>query len=102
MQDPQFFAAEAEGYFKVPETGTWQFSSLYDEVWIDGRLVIDNRGEIKKNFRHDGALVLEKGIHHVKVVFLSNVNGGWTTARNKGEVLTRLVGTEKWKNLSIR
>jgi hexosaminidase len=102
MQDPKFFAAEAEGYFKVPETGTWQFSSLYDEVWIDGRLLIDNRGEIKKNFRHDGALVLEEGIHHVKVVFLSNVNGGWTTARNKGEVLTRLVGTEKWKNLSIR
>jgi hexosaminidase len=64
--------------------------------------MIDNRGEIKKNFRHDGALVLEKGIHHVKVVFLSNVNGGWTTARNKGEVLTRLVGTEKWKTLSIR
>ena len=102
MQDPKFFAAEAEGYFKVADTGTWQFSSLYDEVWIDGRLLIDNRGEIKKNFRHDGALVLEKGIHHIKVIYLSNVNGGWTTARNKGEVLIRRPGTEKWRNIDIR
>ena len=102
MQDPKFFAAEAEGFFKVSDTDAWQFSSLYDEVWIDGRLVVDNRGDIKKNFRHDGSLVLEKGIHHVKVVYLSNVNGGWTTARNKGEVLVRRAGTEKWRNIDIR
>ncbi|MBQ7710124.1 MAG: family 20 glycosylhydrolase [Bacteroidales bacterium] len=102
MQDPQFFAAEAEGYFKVPSTGTWYFSSVYDEVWIDGRLVVDNRGEIKKNFRHDGSLVLRKGIHHVKVVFLSNVNGGWTTARNKGEVLLRRSPEDKWVNIEIK
>ena len=101
MQDPKFFAAEAEGYFKVSSTGTWYFSSVYDEVWIDGRLLVDNRGEIKKNFRHDGSLVLEKGIHHIKVVFLSNVNGGWTTGRNKGEVLIRKSPEEKWKNIEI-
>jgi len=99
MQDPQFFAARAEGYFSVPSTGTWFFSSLYDEVWVDGRLVVDNRGEIKKNFRHDGTLVLEEGLHHLRVVFLSNVNGGWTTARNKGEVLIRGAGTTEWKSL---
>ncbi len=64
--------------------------------------MVDNRGEIKKNFRHDGSLVLEKGIHHVKVVFLSNVTGGWTTARNKGEVLVRRAGTGKWRNIDIR
>ena len=101
MQDPQFFAAEAEGYFKVSSTDTWYFSSLYDEVWIDGRLVVDNRGEIKKNFRHDGSLVLRKGYHHVRVVFLSNVNGGWTTARNKGEILMHRAGQEKWKNMEF-
>ena len=101
MQDPPFFAAEAEGYFKVPSTGTWYFSSVYDEVWIDGRLVVDNRGEIKKNFRHDGSLVLRRGTHHVKVVFLSNVNGGWTTARNKGEVLLRRSPEDKWVNIEI-
>ena len=101
MLDPKFFAAEAEGYFKVDSTDTWYFSSLYDEVWIDGRLVVDNRGEIKKNFRHDGSLVLGAGIHHIKVLFLSNVNGGWTTARNKGEVLVRSHPEDKWCNINI-
>ena len=101
MQDPRFFAAQAEGYFKVPATDTWCFSTLYDELWIDGRLVVDNRGEIRKNFRHDGSLVLEKGLHHVRVVFLSNVNGGWTTARNKGEVLLRRPGDDKFHSMKL-
>lgn len=99
MQKPQFFAAEAEGYFKVSSTDTWYFSTLYDELWIDGRLVVDNRGEVKKNYRHDGTLVLEEGIHHFRLVFLSNVTGGWITARNKGEVLTRKAGSDDWKSL---
>lgn len=102
MTDPHFFAAEAEGYFKVPQTDAWYFSSLYDEVWIDGRLVVDNRGEIKKNFRHDGMLVLEEGLHHIRVVFLSNVNGGWTTARNKGEVLMKNGQFETWRNIILQ
>ena len=99
MQKPQFFAAEAEGYFKVSSTDTWYFSTLYDELWIDGRLVVDNRGEVKKNYRHDGTLVLEEGIHHYRLVFMSNVTGGWITARNKGEVLTRKAGSNDWKSL---
>ena len=48
------------------------------------------------------AKLRQMGIHHVKVVYLSNVNGGWTTARNKGEVLVRRAGTEKWRNIDIR
>jgi len=99
MQNPTFYAAEAEGYFKVSSTDTWYFSTLYDELWIDGRLVVDNRAEVKKNYRHDGTLVLEKGLHHFRLVFLSNVNGGWTTARNKGEVLVRRAGAHDWKSL---
>ena len=99
MQNPVFFAAEAEGYFTVPSTDTWYFSTLYDELWIDGRLVVDNRGEIKKNYRHDGTLVLEEGVHHFRLVFLSNVNRGWITARNRGEVLIRGAGTSEWKSL---
>jgi hexosaminidase len=102
MQDPHFFAAEGEGYFQVPQTDAWSFSSLYDEVWIDGRLVIDNRGEVRKNFRHDGMLVLEKGVHHIRVVFLSNVVGGWTTARNKGEVLMKQAQNETWRNIILQ
>ena len=99
LQHAQFYAAEAEGYVKIPRSGVWYFSTLLDQLWIDGRLVVDNRGEIKKNYRKDGTLVLKKGLHSIKVVFLSNVNGGWYSARNKGEVLMREASDPEFHSL---
>ena len=84
-----FYAAQATGYIQIPKDGVWYFSTVFDQLWIDGEKVIDNGAEVKKHSRHDNSLALAKGLHSIKVVFLSNVHGGWITARNKGEILYR-------------
>lgn len=86
-----FYAAEATGYIKVPEDGIYVLSTLFDQLWIDGEKLIDNGNEVKKHSRRDAGIALGKGYHPVTVRFLSNVRGGWTTARNRGEVLLRKV-----------
>lgn len=97
----RFYASKAEAYFSVPETGVYVFSSDCDQVFIDGALVIDNSGEVKRFSRHDGGVALEKGCHSVEVVFISNVIGGWTSLRNKSEVYIRPVSSEKSQLISI-
>ena len=97
----RFYAVRAEGFFQAPKTGTYRFSSDCDQVWIDGKLLIDNGEEVKRFSRHDAELVLEKGVHSVKVVYLYNVVGGWNSIRNKTEVLVRKPEEDSFKSLSL-
>lgn len=97
----RFYGAVAEGYFKVSHTDVYRFSSDCDQVWIDGRLLIDNGAEVKRYSRHDTEIALEKGPHAVKVIFLFNVGGGWNTIQNKTDVQIRRYGTADWKSLKI-
>lgn len=97
----KFYAAEAEGWFNVPETGVYRFSSDTDRVWIDGELAVDNAGEVKRYSRHDCELALEKGRHKVKVLFIYNVVGGWNSLRYKPEVLMRTGKDGKFKSITI-
>ena len=91
MTGLNFYAAEASGYIKVPEDGVYVLSTLFDQLWVDGEKLIDNGREVKKHSRQDAGIALGKGYHPVTVRFLSNVRGGWTTARNRGEILIRKV-----------
>ena len=99
MTGMNFYAAEATGYIKLSRADVYVFSTVFDQLWIDGVKVVDNGSDVKKHSRHDGSIALEKGLHSVKVVFLSNVHGGWTTARNRGEVLYRRVGEQDFHTL---
>ena len=89
MMGLNFYAAEASGYIKVPEDGVYVLSTIFDQLWVDGEKLIDNGREVKKHSRQDAGIPLGKGYHQVTVRFLSNVRGGWTTARNRGEILIR-------------
>ena len=91
MMGLNFYAAEATGYVNIPKDGVYVFSTVFDQLWLDGEKLIDNGGEVKKHSRHDSSVALAKGLHPIKVRFLSNVQGGWTTARNRGEILYRRV-----------
>lgn len=71
------YAAIAEGYINVPEDGVYYLSSRLDQLWIDNKLVISNEGEVKATSTHDTSMALAKGLHPVKMVFLSNIVGGW-------------------------
>ena len=97
----RFYAARAEGFFRVGETATYRFSSDCDQVWIDGKLVIDNGAEVKRFSRHDAEAVLEAGAHSVKVIFIFNVIGGWNSLHNKTDVLVRKAGEAQWSPIDI-
>ena len=94
------YAAEAEGCFRVPETGTFRFSSDCDRVWIDGQLLIDNGGAVKRSSHNDAELVLEAGAHNYKVLFIYNVIGGWISLRSRCDVLFRQPGSESWTSVA--
>ncbi len=96
----RFYAAEAEGCFRVPETGTFRFSSDCDRVWIDGQLLIDNGGAVKRSSHNDAELVLEAGAHNYKVLFIYNVIGGWISLRSRCDVLFRQPGSESWTSVA--
>ncbi|MBQ1857165.1 MAG: family 20 glycosylhydrolase [Bacteroidales bacterium] len=92
MQDVNFYGAVAEGYINISEDGVWTVSSDYDQVWIDGKKLIDNGTEVKRYSRHDAQVALEKGLHEIKVVFISNIIGGHATARNNTTIQMRRPG----------
>lgn len=71
------YAAIAEGYINIPEDGVYYLSSRLDQLWIDNQLVISNESEVKATSSHDTSLALAKGLHPIKMVFLSNIVGGW-------------------------
>ena len=95
----RFYAAVAEGCFKASKTGTYRFSSDLDQVWIDGVLAIDNSGEVKRYSRHDRELVLEKGIHSVRALFIYNVIGGWNNLRGKSDISVLRPGETEWRTV---
>lgn len=86
MRNVRFYGAEAVGYINIPMDGIWRFSTDNDQLWIDGNLVVDNNGKVKKFSRGDAEIALAAGLHPVRIVFISNVIGGWTSARNNGGV----------------
>ena len=96
----RFYAAEAECCFKVRKTGVYRFSSDTDAVYIDGKLIIDNSREpVKRYSRRDVELVLEKGVHKAKAVFIFNVIGGWNDLRNKTDIALLRPGEEEWSSV---
>ena len=97
----RFFAAVAEGFFKVKETKVYRFATDCDQLWVDGKLLIDNGYNIMRNSRLDSELALEKGAHSFKVVYIYKVLGGWNTLANKTDVLVLPKGGEKWDSMKI-
>lgn len=89
MRNVKQYAAIASGYVDIPEDGVYYISSDNEEVWIDGKMIISNSGEVKRFSRHDTSLALAKGLHPIKVVFLGHIIGGWPSNWNDGSVKIR-------------
>ena len=81
MRGVKQYAAIANGYVNIPEDGVYYFSSELEEVWIDGKLLIDNGGEVKRFSRKDKSVALAKGLHDIKAVFLGHIVGGFQLER---------------------
>lgn len=96
MRGVRQYAAIATGYVEIPEDGVYYISSDNEEVWIDGELLISNRGEVKRFSRHDTSIALEKGLHEFKTVFLGHIIGGWPSNWNNGGVNMRHADSVKF------
>ena len=82
MRGVNQYAAVASGYVEIPEDGVYYISSDLEEVWIDGKRMIDNGSEVKRFSRHDTSAALAKGKHELKVVFLGPSSSAHTRGRS--------------------
>ncbi len=85
----------SEGYINIPEDGVYLFRTNNNQLWIDGKLIVDNDGEVKRFSRNAGAIALSKGMHAVKVVWLGNIIGGWPSNWDNAEVSFQNLVTKK-------
>ena len=99
MRGVKQYAAIAEGYVNIPEDGVYYISSDLEEVWIDGKLLINNGGEVKRFSRHDNSVALAKGLHEIKAVFLGHIIGGWPSNWNDGSINLRKADADKFTKI---
>ena len=100
MRGVKQYAAIATGYVEIPEDGVYYISSDLEEVWIDGKLLVNNGGEVKRFSRNDSSVALAKGLHEIKAVFLGNVMGGWPSNWNDGSISLRKANAEKFEKIT--
>ena len=100
MRNVKQYAAIATGYVEIPEDGVYFFSTDNEEFWIDGQMLISNKGETKRFSRKDKSIALAKGLHEIKVVFLGHIIGGWPSNWNNGNVNFRKSDAEKFSPIA--
>jgi hexosaminidase len=91
--EDDFYSLILTGYFNVPEDGVYEFSTAVDGLWIDGKLLIDNEGTVRKNVKSDKSIALAKGYHAIKIVRLGNIIGGWPSQWDAVRVSRKLRGS---------
>lgn len=99
MRGVKQYAAIANGYINIEEDGVYYFSSDLEEVWIDGKLLISNKDEVKRFSRNDKSVTLGKGMHEIKAVFLGHIIGGWPSNWNDGSIKIKKAGSEKFESI---
>ena len=100
MRGVKQYASVATGYVNIPEDGVYYISSDLEEVWIDGKLLVNNGGEVKRFSRHDSSVALAKGLHEIKAVFLGHIIGGWPSNWNDGSIKLRKEGQDKFTKIT--
>lgn len=100
IRDFKPYAAIATGYVVIPEDGVYYISSDNEEVWIDGNLLVNNRGEVKRFSRNDRSVALAKGLHEIKIVYLGHIIGGWPTIWSDGHVSMRKEEDTEFRKLT--
>src|SRR5574344_306020 len=96
MRGVEQYSAIATGYINIPEDGVYYFSSENEQVVIDGKLLINNEGEVKRFSRKDSSMALAKGLHEIKVIFLGHIMGGWPSMWNDGSVKIKKAGEKNF------
>lgn len=94
------YAAVVDGYFQVDKDGVYEFSSNNNQVWIDGKLIVDNsREDVPRYSPNNSEIALGKGYHKIKVSFLGGIFGGWPTYWDDASVSIR-AKAGKWGKIT--
>ena len=92
---PQF-ASVATGYIMIPEDGIYYFGTNFNDLSIDGKLVVNNDGKVKRFSGNGVSVALAKGLHPVTVTFLGHILGGWPSNWDRGDIMMREKSDEKF------
>jgi hexosaminidase len=77
------------------------FSTEADGLWIDGKLLVDNEGTVRKIVKSDKSTALAKGHHSIKIVRLGNIIGGWPSQWDYVSVRWKGMDKQKFVELKI-
>lgn len=90
----------ATGYIDIPSDGIYYFATDFEELHIDGQLLISNGGLIKRHSALDKSIGLAKGLHELKIIFLGHIIKGWPSYWNNQKVSIRKEGQSEYKIVS--
>lgn len=96
MRDFPQFASVARGYIMIPEDGIYYFGTNFNDLSIDGKMVVDNNNDIKKYSTNGTSMALAKGLHTIEITFLGHILGGWPSNWDRGDIQIREQGDEKF------
>ena len=97
------YSAIGEGYIDVPKDGVWFFRSNYKEVWVDGKLVVDNTDQWVPVGEHGGrSIVLAKGLHTIRAIYLGYCSDGFPTSWMSGTINWRHESDDKYSRISVK
>ena len=100
MAEIQPKAVIGDGYVKIPKDGVYVFSTDLDQMYIDGKLLIDNSGEVAKSSRRDKSVALKAGWHKIRLIFIGAVRGGFPTYWDGAAVAYRNIKDNKFTNIT--
>ncbi len=91
---------EFAGYISVSENGVYEFQTDVEKLYIDGKLLINNTGEVKRFSKHNASVALAKGKHAVKIIYNEKeIKGGWPTKWTGLKVQFRKLGEKSFIKL---
>lgn len=77
MSNVNWNAQEYNGYINIPEDGVYRIRYNGDRLWLDGEMLFDNTGLIKRNTHSDVTVALGKGLHKIRMTRVLDIIGGW-------------------------
>ena len=93
------------GYLHISQPGTYRLHCNTDELYINGKLMINNVERIKRSVPTDIIIPFQQGYYPIKMIVLNNILGGvpasWADFRIKIAKWTGNDDVSQWSNSAI-
>ena len=90
------YAAEVDCFVDIPEDGIYEFFTLNSALWLDGEILVDNRGVKIPRMSYEGSqIALKAGRHQLRTLFVGGIFSGWPSYWDAAQVQYRKQGEKK-------